>query len=286
MRASIQLLNELVDRFAKAAELNRSTPGRSGSVVYLSPASADEVVVAGDLHGNRDNFNKLLRAADLEHHPQRHLVLQEVVHGGPTYPNGGCMSHLLLEDVAALKLRYPDRFHLLLCNHELAECNRDPIIKSGVSQNFQFACGLEYAYGKAAAHIADSYRRFIRTCPLALRVHPGVFISHSLPDAEQLRRFDVKVFSREYYDADLIAGGSAYALVWGRQYDAPHVHKFAQLVDARVLITGHEPTPDGFQLPSERQLILDASDAECLFCLVPVGRQTTAAELAAALIRI
>ena len=51
-------------------------------------------MVTGDLHGHRRNFNLIRRIAASDNIPERHLVLQEVCHGGPTYPqNGGCMSH-------------------------------------------------------------------------------------------------------------------------------------------------------------------------------------------------
>jgi hypothetical protein len=56
------------------------------------------------------------RLADLDRNPRRHLIMQEVCHGGPTYPDGGCKSHRMLEDVARLKVRYPERFHFLLSN--------------------------------------------------------------------------------------------------------------------------------------------------------------------------
>ena len=105
MAVSIEFLHELVDRFEAAAKANRTTNGRRGSVVHLSEENADSVVLAGDLHGNRENYNKILKAARLDKFPKRHLVLQEVVHGGGQYPNGGCMSHMLLEDVAKLELQ-------------------------------------------------------------------------------------------------------------------------------------------------------------------------------------
>ncbi len=65
MPPSVEFLNELVDRFAKATEANWKTPGRRGSVIYLSPNECDGVVVSGDLHGNRNHFNKIVKARDL-----------------------------------------------------------------------------------------------------------------------------------------------------------------------------------------------------------------------------
>lgn len=286
MLVSVEFLHQLMERLAAATEANRRTAGRRGSTVHLGPPTCEAVVVAGDLHGNRANYNRILKAANLDKFPKRHLVLQEVVHGGPTYPNGGCMSHMLLEDVAALKVKYPDRVHFLLCNHELSECLRVELTKGGNSENHKFAVALEHAYGPAAGRVAEGYRSFIRSCPLAVRLANGVFISHSTPDRKAIERFDVGVFERELHEADLLPGGSAHALVWGRDHDPEHVGRFARLVNAQVLLHGHEPTPAGYQIPNDWQIILDASGPECWCALVPAHRPLTAKLLAEKLHRL
>lgn len=286
MQVTITFLNELVDRLLEAAKANLQTRGRRGSVVHLGPEDASEVLVAGDLHGNRTNYNKILRAANLDAHPNRHLVLQEVVHGGPTYPNGGCMSHIMLEDVAALKVKYPDRFHFLVCNHELGQVLGTPLLKSGASQNQLFDSGLVHAYGPAAARIAECYAQFVLSCPLAVRLRTGVFISHSVPEKKEMKEFDPRVFARELERADFEPGGSAYRLVWGRDHDAEHIRQFATLVRSTALVNGHEPTPAGFQSPNPHQIIFDASGPECYLCVVPANRKVTAQDLAASLVKL
>lgn len=275
MRATIEFLNELVDRFAVATKANRTTPGRRGSVIELGPSDADEVLVVGDLHGNRMNFNKVLKFADLDDHPKRHLVLQEVVHGGPAYEDGGDMSHMLLEDVAKLKVMYPARVHFLLSNHELSEVTKVSLHKGGLSQNHLFAVGIETAYGPAAGRITECYHEFIRSCPLAIRLKNGVFISHTLPDKRAAKHFDAKVLTRELTEEDMLIGGSAYAMVWGREHDNDFVAKFAKLFKSTVLVNGHEPTPQGFQCPNDYQIILDASGPECCCVILPTDRPVT-----------
>lgn len=278
MVATVEFLNELIDRFAAATLANRKTRGRKGAVVVLAPPDAADVMLAGDLHGNRVNFQKVLRAADLDRHPQRHLVLQEVIHGGPRYENGGCMSHLLLEDVAALKARYPDRVHFMLSNHELSECEGQQISKGKNPENFCFLMGLEHAYGPASLRIKQAYHEFIQTCPLGLKTKSGVWISHSLPDERMMQTFDPKVLLREPGHADFLPGGSAYSLVWGRPSDPKHVARFAKLVQATVMLNGHMPTPEGYSAPNEHQLIFDASGRECWVCCVPCGGRVTHAD--------
>src|SRR5580704_18225003 len=99
MVAEISYIEQVIKTFDAAAAANWRTPGREGNIVTLTDELADEVMITADLHGHRRNFNLIKRTADLDNHPRRHLILQEVCHGGPTYPtNGGCMSHGMLED--------------------------------------------------------------------------------------------------------------------------------------------------------------------------------------------
>jgi hypothetical protein len=66
----------------------------------------------------------------------------------PEYPGGdGCMSHLLLEDCARLKTEFPERFHFLLSNHELAELGDFLISKSRRMLNMAFRFGINEMYG-------------------------------------------------------------------------------------------------------------------------------------------
>ncbi len=71
----------------RACMLFRATPGRRGAVIHLD--NADDVLVAGDLHGNITTFKQILIMADLARHPKRHLVLQELVHGRSLF-GGDC----------------------------------------------------------------------------------------------------------------------------------------------------------------------------------------------------
>src|SRR5580765_8061317 len=184
MAAASQVVSAVVEVCRRAAEANRGCAARRGSLVCLTPENADELMIVADLHGNRLNFEKLLRIADLAANERRHMVMQEVCHGGPEYPGecGGCMSHLLLEDCIRLKTEYPERFHFLLSNHELAELGDYPICKSRRMLNVLFRCGINEMYGGAGEGVRGAYLEFLESCPLAVRVGDGVFITHSCPD--------------------------------------------------------------------------------------------------------
>ena len=165
--------------------------------MLLTKEAADEVMITGDLHGHRRNFNLIRKIAALDKHPQRHLVLQEVCHGGPLYmQNSGCMSHTLLEDVAILKNKYPDRVHFILGNHELAELTDFPIQKNKQLLNLLFRLGLQQMYGPATEKIREAYLPFLQSCPLAVRMPHGEFISHSIPE-----NCDTQGFRRRHFQS-------------------------------------------------------------------------------------
>ena len=277
MPAQPEIVAEILDLCRRAAEANRACPARDGNVVHLTPELADDVMIVADLHGNRLNFDKLLRVAGLEKHPRRHLIMQEVCHGGPEYPggDGGCMSHLMLEDCIRLKTQFPDRFHFLLSNHELAELAEYPISKSRRMLNVLFRCGINEMYGPAGEQVRSAYMDFLGTCPLAVRVGRGLFITHSLPDHCDRDRFDCSVFQRPLTGADWKSGSPAFRLVWGRDFRTANAEAFARQVGADVLIHGHEPCEAGFSAPNPRQVILDGCCKNAAYVILPVGPKLT-----------
>ena len=258
----------LINTVKRAAQLCRATPGRRGMVVQLDGA-ADDVLVAGDLHGNLAHFQVLLDRARLDRNPRRHLVLQEIVHGQSRYASGGCKSHQLVDVVAALKCEYPDRAHWIAGNHELAELGARTIIKAGERTNRLFREGVNAAYGTRADEVYGAYLELFRSCPLAVRTSNRVFICHSLPEGPKLDAgFDAKIFEAQSLD-DLSSqrGSPLHSLVWGRDDSEPTARRFAALVDADLLITGHIPCPDGFSTPNPMRLVLDSSRFPACYCL-------------------
>ena len=207
--------DRLLTTLRRAISAFRATPGRRGRIVSL--VNAAEVLVAGDLHGNVENFRVLLKRADLAGFPRRHLVLQEVVHGTFRYPLGGDKSHQLLDLVAALKCQYPDRVHFLLGNHELAQWTNRRIGKNDEELLELFKAGVDLAYGDRSEEVYAAYLELFAVVPLAIRTANGVFLSHSLPNANRLESFSMAVLERDVHEeADVGTGGTIHALVWGR----------------------------------------------------------------------
>ncbi|MCI0380684.1 MAG: metallophosphoesterase [Gemmataceae bacterium] len=269
---------KLVATIHKAAAAFRATPGRSGHVVRLREGV--EVLVAGDLHGSVENFRQLLRRADLAQNPRRHLVLQEVVHGPFCYPGGGDKSHQLVDLLAALKCQFPERVHFLLGNHELAQWQNQRIGKGDADLNVLFRTGIDEAYPGWGEKIYAAYLALFAAADLAIYTTNRVLLTHSVPSANHLMHFDVTVLAKDDLEAaELTLVGSVHALVWGRDTSQANVEAFLEKMDADLLLTGHIPCEEGYTVPNDRQIILDAKGTPACYCLFPTDRPLTQKEL-------
>jgi hypothetical protein len=272
--------NRLLTTLRQAIKAFQSTPGRSGRLLRLQ--DADEVLVAGDLHGNLANLKLLLDKANLKAHPRRHLVLQEVIHGPHRYPAGGDKSHQSVDLVAALKCQWPRQVHMLLGNHELAQWTGQKIAKEDWDLNSLFVTGVGNAYGERAAEVYAAYMELFTVVPLAIRTTNRIFLSHSLPSALRLPTFDPAILERDQHQpADLKYGGAVHALLWGRDTTPATATTFLSKVDADLLISGHIACEHGYEVPNDRQLILDSLGAPACYCLFSTDRSLTQAELLA-----
>src|SRR5713101_1564723 len=235
----------------------RATPGRRGRIVVLDPA--EDVLVVGDLHGHVENFRRAMQRAELGTHPNRHLVVQEAIHGSFRYPAGGDRSHQLLDLIAALKCQYPRQVHFLLGNHELSQWTNRRIAKNDEDINDLFRQGVSTAYGAHAGAVYSAYLELFAAVPVAVRTRNRVFIGHSLPSPMSLTpTFLAGLDKEEAAEADWLPGGCIHSIVWGRDMRAETAAAFLQHVDADLLITGHIPSEGGFAVPNDRQIILDA----------------------------
>ena len=247
-------MGQVIDRLDRAAILARRDPLRTGNIIDLP--EKDDVVILGDLHGDRENFRRVVDWASLHHHKQRFLVLQELIHGGPRDAAGNDVSFRLLEEAADLKCRFPSQVQMVLSNHDLCEVLGSVIHKAGRNVSAPFWRGIENAYGPDWPEVHGAYRRFLSALPLAVRTPSGIFISHSTPRSGTLARFDYTIFDRALAMDDYLPGGSVYELVWGRNHDQPAADEFARHVGAEILVTGHQTSMPGVKTPTTRHIIL------------------------------
>ncbi|HUT30093.1 MAG TPA: metallophosphoesterase [Sedimentisphaerales bacterium] len=258
-QATIDLLN-------RGTEANRADRFRRGNVICL-PAEGG-LIITGDIHGHRHNFERMVAYADLGRNPERHIVLQEVIHGGPENSGGGCLSYQLLFDVVRYKVSYPDRVHIVMGNHDLSFISDSEVLKDGKEMNRSIRSALDDEFQGHSEDVKLAIKCFLFSQPLAVRCANRVWLSHSLPSDQLFEEFDRGIFDRELEQSDLIKPGSAYILIWGRKHSQALLDRMAELLDVDIFIIGHQPQPQGW-CQGGRNLLIIASDHNH-GCLLPI----------------
>ncbi len=268
--------DQACERLHEAAQLMREDPIREASLLKFG--SAGQLVMTGDMHGHLRNFEKLQRYCALERSPGRMVILHELIHSEPDPPGTADLSIDLLIRAVQWKCEHPDNVFFLQSNHEMSQLLDHEITKGGRCVLADFERGVAQRYPERAADVLEGVQAYLEALPLAARLANGIFLSHSLPDALYMDRFDLSVFEREPTRADMEPGGPAYALVWGRFHTAELIDAFAQRLGVDVLIAGHTPQEMGHTRVG-RLLILASDHTHGTFLPIDLARRHTAEEL-------
>lgn len=269
--------NRATEIFLEAAKLNREDPLLSGSQLLFPDYG--QLVMTGDLHGHRRNFDKLKRFCDLEHAGARHVILHEIIHEEVEGLGGEDTSYQVLLDAACWKCDYPDQVHFLLGNHDLAQMNQHEITKNGRVVTMDFENAVRKAFG-AEAKVMDAINTFLCSLPLVGRTKNRVMLSHSLPSPRLLPAFDPTVLTRVPTEEDLNERGSAHALVWGRYHSESALETLATLLDTDWFVCGHQPQETGHAFLHDRMLILASDHNHGVFLTLDLKKPVTAESLA------
>jgi len=244
----------IIDLLNKGIEAVNADKFRRGNLIHL-PAEGS-LIITGDIHGHRRNFERIVAFADLANNPDRHIVLQEIIHGGPEDSQGGCLSYQLLFDAVRYKLTFPERVHIIMGNHDTAFINNSEVMKDGKEMNRAMRLALEREFQQAGANVELAIRQFLFSQPLALRCDNRIWVSHSLPGDRFVDKFDPKILDRQLKINDVVRPGSAYLLTWGRKHSQSLLDKMAKLFDVDIFILGHQPQEQGWSRAGENLIII------------------------------
>lgn len=276
------MANPVAETLREAARLNSDDPRREGNVVNLGEAG--DVIVAGDLHGNRTGLGKLTAHADLPHHPERILVLQEIIHGPSDPRTGQDRSIEVLQRAVRLKVSHPGQVLFLLSNHDIAQLTGNEIMKEGRGCCQAFREGLEYCYPDATAEIYGALEEFLRSQPLALRTGNGVFAAHSLPAPPRQELAGTEILSRPYAEDDCHRGGALYEWTWGRGQTDEQLDALAAELGVELFVLGHVPCESGYEVLGPRCIVLAADHPRGAACQLPIGPSPTAQDAEAGIL--
>jgi hypothetical protein len=267
--------DRVIETFQTATEENQLSPLRDQQVVKL-PAQG-EMWIAGDIHDHRTNFRKITTAADLGANPQRHLVLQELIHGDHFDSAGAEGSWETLYKAAELKCDFPEQVHFIFANHDLAQIHGEGIMKAGLSVCEAFTAGIKRDFASGGATSVNvAVTEFLLSLPLAVRTTTGMFFSHSMPTDEQMESFDYTIFQRPLTGPDYKRKvGPVYQLIWGRSMTPAGVEKFLEQVDANLIVTGHQPQDQGYLVNGEKHLIIASDHNQGVFLQLDLAETYT-----------
>lgn len=267
----------VIDLLKQGTQANSADKFRRGNLICL-PAGG-KVIVTGDLHGHRRNFERIVTFADLAGHPDRHVILQEIIHGGPEDSEGGCLSYRLLFDVVRYKVSFPDRVHVMMGNHDTAFINNSEVMKEGREMNRAMRAALEREFRSGAGEIELALKQFLFSQPLAVRCDNRIWMSHSLPGDRFVEKFDPGILNRPLKVNDVVRPGSAYLLTWGRKHSQDLLDKMAELLDSDIFVLGHQPQDQGWSRAGRNLIILASNhDHGCLLTIDP-SKSYTAEQL-------
>jgi hypothetical protein len=260
----------IIDLLNNGVNANNADKFRRGNLIHL-PADGS-LIITGDLHGHCRNFEKIVSFADLSNNPDRHIVLQEIIHGGPEDPQGGCLSYKLLFDAVRYKLIFPDNVHIIMGNHDTAFINSSEVMKDGKEMNRAMRLALDKEFQQAGGDIELAIRQFLFSQPLAVRCDNRIWLSHSLPGDRFVEKFDEQVLHKQLKINDVVRPGSAYLLTWGRNHNQVLLDKMAGLFDVDVFILGHQPQEQGWSQAGENLIIIASNHNHGCLLLIDMAK--------------
>ena len=263
----------VIDLLNQGTEANNADKFRRGNLIRL-PAGGD-LIVTGDLHGHRRNFERIVAFADLANNPDRHIILQEVIHGGPEDSEGGCLSYRLLFDVVRYKASFPDRVHVIMGNHDTAFINNSEVMKEGREMNRAMRAALKREFRQSAGEVELALKQLLFSQPLAVRCDNRIWMSHSLPSDRFSEKFDPGILDRQLKINDVVRPGSAYLLTWGRKHSQGLLDKMAELLDSDIFVLGHQPQEQGWSRAGRNLIILASNHNHgCVLSINPAKSYT------------
>ena len=267
-----------IDLLSNGITANQTDRFRRGNLIRLP--NSGSLIVGGDIHGHRRNLERLVTYADLAHHPDRHLVLQEIIHGGPEDEAGGCLSYQVLLDAIRLKLEFPDQVHFVMGNHDTACICSSEVMKNGKEMNQALSAALRRQFLHASNDVELTLRQFLFSQPLAVRSDNRVWVSHSLPADRFTDSFDPDIFHRELEITDCRKPGAVYTLTWGRRHSQPVLDRMAGHLDVDVFVVGHQAQPHGWCQAGVNLIILASDHNHGCLIDIDLAKSWTASELA------
>jgi len=286
-------IEEVVDALRAGGQACRDAACRRGSIEVIR--APGHLIATGDTHDHPENFKAVLRAAGLDGEfgaEEKHLTLHEIIH--PELPETIGLpidtSYRGLARIAYLKAQHPERVHVLLANHELAQAIGSGIMKNGIKVVDAFNAGVESVFGDESHRVHEAITDFVMSLPIALRCKcpkGDILCAHSLPGPASMGRFDMSIIDRELTPDDYQPRvGSAHLMVWGRGYDADQLEDLTERWGVNLFILGHEYAETGYSVVEPNAIVLNTDHERGVYLPIDLDDEPTVEGCVAKIVQI
>ena len=251
-RARTTSADEALEAIAAATRARNGDSRVKGRAVFL-PAEGD-LYLTGDLHGNVENLRRFAATADLDAHPDRILVIQEIIHSRIITADQRDLSFVAILEALKLMARWPKRVYYLLGNHDLAFALDRELIKGGKFLNRFLYKGLAYMYQARHEEVAKAYKKFVLDMPAAILAPNGIIMTHSTPKRPFIPSLSMEDPTTTSAHKHLGDCGPIKALVEGRDFEETTIDQFTARMGVNLVLCGHTPTKHGFRIANSKQL--------------------------------
>ena len=264
----------IADIFRQAADLSTADPRRRGNTVWLGDDV--ELIVSGDLHGQRDWLAKIIDFADIGAHPNRVLILQELIHGPVDAKTGKDRSIELLLRAARLMLAHPQQVIFLLGNHDLAQVTGGEVSKDGRSMCRQFAEDVTASFADDGPDVLEAVLAFLRSLPIAVRCANDVLVAHSAPSPTRMEQAGTDILDRQSTDDDLRRGGPVYDWTWGRHQTPEQMEALGEQLGVSFFVLAHRHVDSGYETVGDRAATITSDNPHGCVARFSTDRPLTA----------
>ncbi|MGB9844967.1 MAG: metallophosphoesterase family protein [Methanothermobacter tenebrarum] len=216
----------------------------------IEVGGSENLLVVTDLHGNLRDFKTYLKIWEEDYNRGCPIVFTGDFIHSMGYEDG---SVEILETLRVYYRRYKN-FYLLLGNHEWSHITGIDVFKGGINQSLSFERLLNEKFGDHWMEKLESYKRFFKELPFAVKTENKVFISHAGP-SRHIKGIDDMINIKENgYQSPAV-----YEMLWNRygSYLEDDIDEFLKRVECNAMIVGHTPV-DGYQIIGN-QIILSSS---------------------------
>jgi hypothetical protein len=237
--------------------------------------AAGTLLVCGDLHGNRKDYERIKGIFQDEHEKTEAtfiLYLGDLIHG-PSLEKENWPEHLgdyyidesdeIIRDFMNLSDCFPGHIHMILGNHEHSHIGGPITSKFHPDERLHLECLL----GKK-----DTYRmkRFLKALPLIAMTFSGLVFSHGAPSNDFSDLDDIETLSYSGFEDlsihDMSNQGFLGKILWQRSASPLVVRDFLRKVSLpelpssnRIAVYSHDIVWEGYERLGDEQFVFSSS---------------------------